>query len=174
MLILLFVFGLTLFSIICAISFGHKRSKLVKAGLLLACCIHTPLGAISTPPLDLTDPQTLRRAYQSEFGIPPSSDVTNIQCRQVVVGVSGCGWFRFNASPTTIDALLPRFTPCDRDAFLDTGKGGNTPSWWNPESEPIVGYYRAEHWSKSFQNSTAVIGYDKTNQVVYFCHSGFD
>jgi hypothetical protein len=173
MLILLFVFGLTLISLICAISFGHKRSKLVKVCLLLPCYIPIATWCYLYAPLDLADPQDLRGAYCYEFGIPASADVTNINCRQVVVGDSGISWLRFQASSSTVDSLLRRFRPSNREEFMASTKGA-IPEWWNPQATSLVAYYRAEHWRKDFHYSDAFLAHDQAKRLVYFYHDGSD
>jgi hypothetical protein len=124
-------------------------------------------------PSDPTDPDSLRKAYEFEFGQPPPPDVNSIQSRQVVVGDAGVGWLRFHASPETLDALLEKFSPSDKPKFHEVSGGANVPSWWHPEQDQMIAFYRASDWSPHFQNSEAVIAHDLAKHTVYFCHAGF-
>ena len=172
--ILILAVSLMAFAFASVFLFFHKKSWLFRCSLLALCCIPIAAFLWYWGPSDLTEPNDLRTAYREEFGKDPSEDVTSLQCRQIVVGDSGAAWLRFHASPATIDGLLSKFVPCDRAAFFQAGAGANTPAWWQPEKDKIVSYYRAEHLSRNFQRSEAVIGHGSGKQTVYFSHRGSD
>lgn len=124
-------------------------------------------------PRDWTDARALVGAYQTEFGKPPSADVSEIKSRQIVIGDSARAWLSFKASPETISKLLERFTPSDKGTF-DNAKLGETPPWWKPEDSKLVSFYTSDGWSTNFAHSRALLGIDASKQIVYFCHETSD
>src|SRR5687767_12643961 len=93
---------------------GRRMKWRFKLPLLGLACLPFVGWLWLFEPSEPTDPDSLRKAYEFEFGQPPPVDVSSIQCRQVVVGDAGVGWLRFHASAETIDALLKRFSISDR------------------------------------------------------------
>ena len=141
---------------------------------LTICCV--PLAASVLlyawlyGPSDLSGPSELREAYRSEFGSSPPSDVSDHHVRVASVGDWWGAWQKFRASSTTIDALLIRFEPTDRQAFISATDGPNAPKWWTPDGDAIVGYFVASEWHKGSLTSKAYIGVDHARSVIYFFH----
>lgn len=81
----------TLVGWICIFWFERKKSwksRLAKVGLAtvpFAFCMWA--YAVVFGPLDITEPQALRNAYETALGSPPASDVTDLRCRVSFVGV---------------------------------------------------------------------------------------
>lgn len=168
----------TLVGWICIFWFERKKSwksRLAKVGLAtvpFAFCMWA--YAVVFGPLDITEPQALRNAYETALGSPPASDVTDLRCRVSVVGDAGAEWMTFQASPETVDRLLGRYSVISSAEFLDASDGGGAPSWWRPKKADLIAFYRAEGWSPHFSNSTAYVAHDRAKRVVYYHHSGFD
>lgn len=151
----------------------RRRPRALRAGLLLL----TPvpfylLMSRCLGPYEPTDPKALASAFETEFLVPPPTDVTNIQVSQSMVADWVGAWMRFEASPGTVDILLKRFTPCERLEFDDADRGPHVPSWWRPDTDGVVSFYKASPWSDQFFRSTAVMAHDAAKHVVYFYHDG--
>jgi hypothetical protein len=167
----------TLVAFVCILWFGRKRSWRLRGSLLGIVCLpfmgFMLLLSWLSGPVDITDPRALKSAFEGQFGSAPTVDVNSIQCRVVVVGDAGAEWLRFNASPQTVDALRKRFSVSTKSHFMEVSDGGNTPPWWQPESQGMVTFYSASDWHSHFQHSEAVMAHNAAKDIVYFCHEEF-
>jgi len=161
--------------VLCGIAKRSGTATLLRLGLCLLplaayfACVFWFFG-----PVDYHSPQDLAAAYQTEFGVPPPSDVAGIEARQIVVGDSGAAWLRFSASSQTINSILSRFKESDGVTFSRAAYGSNVPNWWMPDSDKIVLFFIADGWSKHWGYSTAYVGVDRAKSILYFHHSGAD
>jgi len=124
-------------------------------------------------PVDYTSPQDLKEAYHTEFGSDPPPDVTDFQVRVAVLGDWWGAWHRFRAAGATIDSLITKFEPTDRQSFSDAIGTGSMPGWWRPDADGVDAYYVAHQWRSESGHSEAYLGINRAKGVVYFYRDEF-
>ena len=115
------------------------------------------------------------KCYKFEFDMDPSSGVSEIKVKQIVVGDAVVAWLKFNVSPQDFDLLKARgFYPIRYDDFEQelNLKSGNAPSWWQVSNNNK--FYKIVGWKKGYSYSCAFISYDAEKNVICFCHTAFN
>lgn len=122
---------------------------------------------------ETSSPKEAVAEYSSEFGLPPSPDVTEIHSKQYVIRDTVANWMRFHADGSTVIALLSRgFRPTTEKEFATATGGANIPSWWTTTDGMI--FFHKEGWRKDLGQSDAWLGYDARHRLILFHHTAFD
>jgi hypothetical protein len=136
----------------------------------------------SSEPTSRTD---LEREFQAEFGIAPSSSVTQIQCKIVRVGDAWSKWMLFTLDEATLQRIVGSgFNAASAEQLKypwgshwqqDLNKQNpNAPSWWrSPGANQVRVYYREPN-RKDFGGSSMFIWVDENAKTVFSNSSAWD
>ncbi len=117
--------------------------------------------------------------YEESFGIPPSSDVTQLQGRDYSWGDSGRAYLKFSAAPSTIQRITVKgwrhlsASEAQQETF-SSFQQDDTPTWWKPVVGRSSVIYKASKRSGHFSSEYEILVYDESTRQTYYSYSGVD
>lgn len=121
-----------------------------------------------------TSRQKLEHCFESEFGFPPSAQVTVIQCKIIRRGDTfGC-WMRFTYDEATMKQIVAHGFVRKSDGPMSSDSGNpNAPTWWrDPRSE--LPRYEKPGPPGSFTGGYRRLWVDPEEKMVYSESVGVD
>jgi hypothetical protein len=112
--------------------------------------------------------------FKADFPDVGLADTKSIKGRHVFVRDAVMAYLVFRVNPAEAEAILSKgFQAGSREEFTDISEGANRPKWW-PASVENMECFKCDPWRKDMSYSVAVIGYERDQNLMYFCHSAFD
>ena len=112
--------------------------------------------------------------FKADFPDILLSNTKSIRGRHVLVRDAVGAYLVFQVQAAEATAILSKgFQISTREEFKYVSQSANQPDWWTPTEDGIE-YFKCDPWRNDMSYTVDVIGFDRKQNRMYFCHSAFD
>jgi hypothetical protein len=110
-------------------------------------------------------------AIKSEFKNDYSALIRNASVKQISRGDGVRAWYKIECDESVFnDIIRNNFSRSDSKNFNEFSLGENAPDFWDARLNSDTSAYINYDWNSKFSRSVAVVYYNRSTKILYFCH----